>query len=69
MRAQEPDLSELSYASPNDSDIGSMDLGAGSSSGGGSVEAPPQRQKMSFSREPVDEQKLNRANRRKQKKR
>jgi preprotein translocase subunit SecA len=69
MRAQEPDLSELSYASPNDSDIGSMDLGVGSSSVGSLAEAPPQRQKMSFSREPVDEQKLNRANRRKQKKR
>jgi preprotein translocase subunit SecA len=60
LRPEDTDMSELSYQSPNDSDIGGIELGAAQT---------PQRQKMSFSREPAEEQKLNRANRRKQKKR
>lgn len=67
MRPDDTDMSELSYESPNDSDIGGIDemeMDEPAQLGGA-----PQRQKMTFSREPVDEQKLNRADRRKQKKR
>lgn len=61
LRPDDTDMSELSYESPNDSDIGGMEMVQ-------ETEAP-QRQKMTFSREPVEEQKQNRADRRKQKKR
>jgi preprotein translocase subunit SecA len=67
LRPEETDMSELSYDAPNDSDIGGMDMGMQEPAQLG--ETSSQRQKMSFSREPVDDQKLNRANRRKQKKR
>ncbi|MBK9322219.1 MAG: hypothetical protein IPM97_04580 [Bdellovibrionaceae bacterium] len=65
LRQESTDLSELDYQAPSDSDIGSMDIDLKTNESGTS----PQRQKMSFSRQPVDDSKLNLAERRKQKKR
>ena len=64
-RPESTDLSELDYQAPSDSDIGAMDV----SSRANEVDQAPQRQKMTFNRQPVDDNKLNRAERRKQKKR
>jgi preprotein translocase subunit SecA len=65
LRPESADLSELDYQSPSDSDIGSMEV----ESRGSAQQEAPQRQKMSFNRQPVDDSKANRAERRKQKKR
>jgi len=59
MRPEAADLSELDYTSPSDSDIGAMEEIAPSGN---------ERQKMTFSRGPAEDQKLNRADRRKHKK-
>jgi preprotein translocase subunit SecA len=67
LRPEGADLSELDYQSPSDSDIGGMEMATRAS--GPSQDSGPQRQKMSFNRQPVDDQKQNRAERRKQKKR
>jgi preprotein translocase subunit SecA len=59
LRPESQDLSELDYQSADDSQIGMMDM----------APAAPERQKMTFSRAPSDDQKQNRADRRKSKKR
>lgn len=59
MKPEAADLSDLDYTSPSDSDIGMMEEAAPSN---------PERQKMSFNRAPVDDHKMNRADRRKIKK-
>lgn len=59
MRPEAADLSELDYTSPSDSDIGAMEEATPSN---------PERQKMSFNRAPADDSKMNRADRRKMKK-
>jgi preprotein translocase subunit SecA len=61
MRPESSDLSDLDYSSPSDSDIGAMAPAAAEPSA-------PERQKMSFNRAPVDDSKMNRADRRKMKK-
>jgi hypothetical protein len=66
LRPEEADLSELDYQSPSDSDIGSMEMNP---AGNSREVQTPQRQKMSFSRQSADDQKQNRAERRKLKKR
>ncbi|WP_413289717.1 preprotein translocase subunit SecA [Bdellovibrio sp. HCB337] len=66
LRPEEQDLSDLDYQSASDSDIGGMtDLQPQQPASAG----PQERQKMSFNRQPVDESRMNRADRRKQKKR
>jgi preprotein translocase subunit SecA len=57
LRPEEADLSELNYQAPSDTNIGMME------------DAAPERQRMSFSRAPAEDQKMNRADRRKNKKR
>jgi preprotein translocase subunit SecA len=57
LRPEEADLSELDYQAPNDSDIGMMET------------AVPERQRMTFSNVPAEEQRMNRADRRRSKKR
>ncbi|MBS1969301.1 MAG: preprotein translocase subunit SecA [Bdellovibrionales bacterium] len=58
MRPEAADLSDLDYSSPSDSDIGVMEEAAPAS----------ERQKMTFNRAPADDSKMNRADRRKMKK-
>jgi preprotein translocase subunit SecA len=60
LRPEEADLSELDYQAPNDSDIGIMEEATVSA---------PERQRMTFSNAPPEEQRMNRADRRKSKKR
>ncbi|MGZ3745866.1 MAG: preprotein translocase subunit SecA [Pseudobdellovibrionaceae bacterium] len=57
LRPEETDLSELDYQAPNDADIGMME------------EVAPERQRMTFSSAPREEPRMNRADRRKNKKR
>jgi preprotein translocase subunit SecA len=64
LRPEETDLSELDYQSPSESDIGALDMGPQQT-----APQESQRQRMTFNREPVAEGKMNRAERRKQKKR
>lgn len=62
LRPEAQDLSELDYQSANDSDIGGM------ASMQANTEPSSERQKMSFNRAPAGDQKMNRADRRKNKK-
>jgi len=60
MKQESADLSELDYSAPSDSNIGMMEEAAPATS---------ERQKMSFNRSSGEDQKMNRADRRKMKKR